>query len=193
MTMSKYRKDMDERIVNACNELIQLQANGAKQRATRDNELREVIRCLDQVTKQWDEKIKPQKIMDHRYSQAVLSVFGEGNENDDDGNQDRKSMSPFLVQRLSQLCYHIHLMTTIEEMVKRIHQDNVVVINWLHERWESMERESNEMKGKIEMLKRQTGCQIHERLFNDAVEEKKSNEIENENDNFNGELRQNLS
>ena len=40
-------------------------------------------------------------------------------------------------------------MTRAEEFVKTTHQDNLVIVNWLHEVWESMEHESIEMKIQI--------------------------------------------
>lgn len=130
---------MDQSIVNACNELIALKINSAKQRTQQDQERRNTTRKLEETRLQFGQALKPKSSPREQYLQVLTEVFP----------QEEEYFSPFLLSRLSQLCYHIHLMTWAEEFVKTIHQDNLVIVNWLHEVWESMEQESTEMKLQI--------------------------------------------
>jgi hypothetical protein len=137
--MSSTRKDLDQSIVNACNELIELKTKSAKQWAQQDQERRNTTRKLEESRLQFGQALKPKSFPRELHQQVLIEVFP----------QEEESFSPFLLSRLSQLCYHIHLMTRAEEFVKTIHQDNLVIVNWLHEVWESMEQESTEMKVQI--------------------------------------------
>lgn len=137
--MSSTRKDLDESIVNACNELIELKTNSAKQPSQQDKECRTTAWKLEETRLQFGQALKIKSSPREIYQQIVIEVFP----------QEEEYLSPFLLSRLSQLCYQIHLMTRAEEFVKTTHQDNIVIVNWLHEVWESMEHLSIEMKIQI--------------------------------------------
>jgi hypothetical protein len=130
------RGDLDEKIIKACNDLIAEQRNSAKLSAQQQTEQRMLSKTYQQVRKTWEDQMKPKKnTIDTTIHKDHVSKVFEG-----------ETLSPFLLSRLSQLCYHVHLMTRMETTVHCIHDDYRVIVNWIHESWEEMENESNGMK-----------------------------------------------
>jgi hypothetical protein len=133
------------KIVESCNELIQLKIQGVKKRAEYDTESRKTTQEHDEIQRKFRQQCRPKKTPanDGIYRESVTESF-----QDDD-----VQLSPFLRSHLAKLCYHIHLLTTSEVFVDRIRQDNMIIINWLHVAWEKMEKEQMEMKDEINKLK----------------------------------------
>jgi hypothetical protein len=137
---------LDEQIIKACNDLIAAQRNSAKFQAEQQTEIRMISKTYQQVRKKWEGQMKPKKnkLDTLRHQEHVSKAF-EG-----------ESLSPFLLSRLTQLCYHVHHMTRMEASVPSIHEDYRVIVNWIHESWEEMEQENNGMKEEITKVKRET-------------------------------------
>ena len=150
---SRRSRDIDEKIVHSCNELIQVRTESARLRAQQQTEYRKALQLYQQKQKQWQDSSKAPSNTKKTSSQQhdisihqaeVLAVFTEDEEKD--------SLPPFLVTQLSNLCYHVHKMALLETFAQTtVHEEyRTKSIWWIHEYWEELEKETNQINDEKE-------------------------------------------
>ena len=154
-----------------------------------ETEYRHVIQEYNSIHTLFQESCKPassniKNASLDLHTKGVASVFMD---DDDDDNPNAKqqqeqpssplssisttttaSMSPFLLSQMSQLCYHVHLMTLLESIVPKIHEDYRQVVNWIHEYWEELDQETLGLKQKIKYTINQQKQQRHRHIIQDV-------------------------
>jgi hypothetical protein len=149
-------RDVDNSIIQGCNDLIAEQTYSAKLRAEQQTELRKVLQVYQNTHGKWQEQLKPSKggSSKTKEEKEITALCEEQVSQAFSSDPERNiKMSPYLLGQLSQLCYHIHLMTRLEGCAAHtIHEDYRVIVNWIHESWEEMETESRGMKDEVETV-----------------------------------------
>lgn len=163
-------QQLDDKIVKACNELILTQTSTTKKQVEYQTEYKRMVQKYSELQYVWNNKVKSKKKLSDSMSyhqSAVKKVFSSssssssdtrktgrgGNDNESDGNGNNDTLSPFLVQQLTMLCYHVHLMTRLETSVQMVHEDYRVIVNWFHETIEKEDNDTKSFERQLEMNK----------------------------------------
>lgn len=151
--------------------LTQLQVKGATDRSQRQLELAELANRLEMLETRWKESIRTT-------STSTSSTTGTGtttaknNQRDEDELQrhfdaihlayeedPHKEASPFMVSRLAKLSSAEYKSIQTEKALRRLHNDQRSVINWLHEEIEKGEQDKvlvdKDIKCRVQVMKKE--------------------------------------
>jgi hypothetical protein len=161
----KEEEKIDLKTIQVCNDLMETKIKTTQLSVERETEYRHAIQEYNSIHRLFQESCKPssnniKKVSLDFHTKGVASVFLNDYVDDNHQHQQQTSpsspsisittpMSPFLLSQTSQLCYHVHLMTLVESIVPKIHEDYRQVVNWIHEYWEELDRETQQFKQKI--------------------------------------------
>lgn len=97
---------LDQEIVAACNKLMELKLDSARQRVDSSNEKARLKRELEHTQRDWESSLRSFRMTKDlaAYKEACALVFEE----------DGIKVPPLAAARQAQLCLHVHLMTSLE-------------------------------------------------------------------------------
>ena len=114
--------------------LTELQVQGARERSSRQIEISQRTRQLEQVQQKWLAQLKGGDISQEVYCEVIIDAF----------SQDRE-ISPFMVARLANLCRREHQAVEFEKGVDKAHLEHRDAVQWMYEEMDKAGKDKIEM------------------------------------------------
>jgi hypothetical protein len=123
-----------------CKQLASTQVQGAREREQHQVELHQLFRRWKHVEQQWNDKLQADNTLedDAMYYEAVAKAFEK--------KDPERDVSPFMIARLANLCRKEYRVIQFEKGLRRIHNDNRVLINSMYQQSELFEKENEQVK-----------------------------------------------